>query len=324
MADTDMAFNVLALKNEMCRKVRWPSDITNWTTETRLSSGEKATIVRIVMAGLRRVYHCGHPWSFLRPRASFTAWATCGAKMTVGGPDNKTVTADAAIFVPEMVGAALTADTTDTTYTIISYVSSTVVTVSSDASADNDADFEVTARGIVRMPDNFASLLGKVHFDAGSGRTFGLDLVSIAMVEQQRATLRSTGCPRLGAIVPAPYNEAIGQRFDLHVWPTPDANYTLRGRYLIRIVTLPADTAYLPGGEEHAETIRTACLAAAEHEMEEGTGIHTDLFVAHLAASIDADRRAHAPETLGVEEGDPGGGTWQRVSRTTYAGVQYK
>lgn len=101
-------------------------------------------------------------------------------------------------------------------------------------------------------------------------------------------------------------------RYELVLYPKPDASYTLSYRYPVEPGTIHEHNEKPLGGAVHAETILEACLAAAEEKLEDGgQEMHQKLFLERLATSIRIDRMntsgeedvwpdEHPAEDLGV------------------------
>ncbi len=304
-----------------------PSIPTIWTT------AEKELYDRVVKIGLRQfilpppVGEGGdvHEWSWMRPRTTLYAWATTtGTISSVGSGGNRTITAAAASFHPAMVGHTVVS--TNGSYAIVTYVSSTVVIVDADASADSAEAFTVTADGSYRLPAAYGGIDGDMTFDPGAGYYQPLPIVGEGQIEALLQGNTSTGRPQFAAIRPLAPDATAEQKFDLWVYPIPDSGYTLHYRYFVLIDALTTAAAYPPGGMVHAETIKASCLAAAELHVDDVRGERRDYFMERLAASIEHDNRAHTAKTLGYN-GDPGLSRGPGHHRTnhivTYNGVAY-
>jgi hypothetical protein len=101
------------------------------------------------------------------------------------------------------------------------------------------------------------------------------------------------------AIRPISSDGSNGQRFQLMLWPTPDAAYTVSYRYHALPAKLTASYPYPLGGEAHAETILASCLAVAEARQENNAGIHAANFMQRLQASIAYDKQINTPDVAG-------------------------
>lgn len=275
-----------------------------------LSADEETEISLYVEEG-QRDFLLSYEWGFMKPVATSVLWATNAATttMTAGGEGNATITASAATFFPTMVGHTIVS--TNGSYVIDGYVSTTVVTVASDASADDGEAFQITADGHYRLPDDFGGLLGDVYFQANDGLWLPLANTGVAELLELLQVSSGTGRPTVCAVVPVNVAGTIGQRFDLAAWRIPDTNYTIRYQYQVLPDLLTAN-GYPYGGARHAETIKYACLAAMErskHQLADGPNQRH--YNRLLALSIKADQRGGRADSLGFLV-DARPGRWRR------------
>lgn len=126
-----------------------------------------------------------------------------------------------------------------------------------------------------------------------------------------------TGKPTHYCVIDKNSDGALGQRKDVLFFPTPDSTYLLRAKYLILPNALTAQNPYPLGGEAHGQTIKAACLAAAENDLNDEKGIRWQTFQELLAASISYDSQ-NRPENLGYN-GDSSDG-WQPYPGITHWG----
>jgi hypothetical protein len=120
-----------------------------------------------------------------------------------------------------------------------------------------------------------------------------------------------------------------GQRWQVRLYPTPDAAYTLQVRYTLSPAALSGETPYAYGGPDHAETILASCVAAAEVWKDNQKGPMWDHFLTLLAASVSRDRELK-PQLFGYN-GDASDcdwldgyrGRWRTENGVTVNGVQY-
>ena len=174
--------------------------------------------------------------NFLYPVRELEAWMTAsgttdGSPVESGG--STTVTATEDVFYPSMVGKSIDFTTSENSYTITAYTSSTVVVVSGDASGETDAAFTITADGYYRLPDNFAGLRDGFTFDPSSTECY-YD-IKMASEHKVRSELmrEETGRPYICAVRPVEFDPTLGQRFDVMLHPIPDADYTLNYRAIV-------------------------------------------------------------------------------------------
>jgi len=148
------------------------------------------------------------------------------------------------------------------------------------------------------LPDDFAGLDGSLTYSDSTA--YGkVQLTSESLIRRHQQRGDSSGAPTYCAILPRIADGQSDQTFLLILWRTPDAAYVLRGRYYARQEMLSSANPYPMGGPAHAETIRAACMAAAEITLDDERGQKYQHFLDLLSASIDFDRRAMSPDNLG-------------------------
>ena len=94
--------------------------------------------------------------------------------------------------------------------------------------------------------------------------------------------------------------------------------------------TLTTTFPYHMGGAEHAETVKAACIAAAELHLDDKKGPRWDYFMECLLTSVNIDRR-NKPQNLGLnlDRSDDRQGfshaSWLRDQQytTTFSGTTY-
>lgn len=154
----------------------------------------------------------------------------------------------------------------------------------------------------VALPDDCGGIEGDVMF-VDSGR-----MVCAAVItnEQRVARLYAdypdvTGQPQYCAIrIPSTTSINKGQRSNLYVYPTADEDYTLQFQMYLNPDALSASFPYALGGTTHIETIRAACLAAAERDINNVMdGPQQRFFLERMRASVSLDRRNKA-QTFGL------------------------
>lgn len=296
-----------------------------------LTAEEETEIDLYVQEGYRE-WLLSYEWSFLKPTSTSVLWATTSATTTLSasGEGNRTITASAATFYPTMVGHTIVS--TNGSYVIDGYLSSTVVTVTTDASADEGLAFQITANGSYRLPDDFGGLLGDVFFQAGEGRWLPITNTGVAELLELLQVTTGTGRPSKCAfdwqtVMPAELG-AIGQRANLLAWRIPDSDYTVAYQYQVQVPKLITN-GYPYGGARHALTIMYACLAALERaKFKIADGPDRRHFEKLLALSIRADQRGTRASSLGflinARRGRWGDETYYPLARTlTCGGVSY-
>lgn len=153
----------------------------------------------------------------------------------------------------------------------------------------------------ILLPEDFGGVEGTITVVGINVVQWPLKPTSIGYIEQAYAQIQqSTGRPLMAATRPRKETtQASGQRWELMVYPLPDQDYNLQFSYYFYPNRLNEQHPYPYGGMMHAETIREACLMAAEVFLDDAQGNHQSKFLERLAASISMDRR-NKPQTLGI------------------------
>lgn len=182
------------------------------------------------------------------------------------------------------------------------------------------------------MADEYRGLVGEITFVTTSTAYRPVRVTGAGVLRAKRAAEPgNSGVPRLAAVDPLPIDGQRGQRFQLLLFPCPDAAYALQYPYQVNPQALSKTRPHPYGGLAHAETIKEACLAAAERdELHLQGGPHQAEFLSRLAASIDQDADLNRPQVLGRNDNGPGAwgsgggdGLPVRDVRVSYNGVFY-
>lgn len=154
----------------------------------------------------------------------------------------------------------------------------------------------VSGESTVALPDDFAGLEGDVHFVESGRMGRCLRQVSEQIIAQAFADQPDrTGLPDMCAIQqPNTTSKTRGTRAQLYVYPTADADYTLSFQYYFQPDTLSTSFPYAHGGAQHAETIKAACVAAADLYQNDRKGQMWDMFIDRMKASTSLDRNNKA------------------------------
>ena len=153
---------------------------------------------------------------------------------------------------------------------------------------------------------DFGGLIGLITYTDTDEQWYPIELTGEHRIRilRQRDYNGNKSDPRYAAVRPKSSDGSNGQRFELMLWPQPDAAYTLRYQYHALPSKLTTGNPYPLGGEVHAETILESCLAITEQRLENAAGVHTQKFQERLAASCAMDRMLHTPDVMGYN-GDP-------------------
>lgn len=301
----------------------------------------------IIDAGYRQFLHppvlpnerMSHEWSFLKPLTTMTLWGTVsgtssGAPSYSGTTGLSTITATAAKFFDTMVGKTFAFDTSGNEYTIASYVSSTVVTVTGDASGETSGDtFTVEADGDYIFSGDFGGLDGDMMFSQSDNAYYPIRQTSEGNVLRQRSLTTSTSSckPEIAAVVPVnSTTNSTGQRWTLMIWQQPGDGelLTVHYRYHALQNALSLTRPFGLGGAAHFETLLASCLSCAEQFQNDSAGILTNRWYERLSASVSFDRTRNMPSSYGKNLDHSGqrrdfSRQHMRDDYVTYNGVRY-
>ena len=289
------------------------SEVGQELYNTTAPTGADLTECKLITNLAYRTALAAHPWTFLTPAATIALWATVTGTVS-GSPSHaggiSTVTATAASFYASMVGGTFTFDTSETEYTVLGYTSTTVITVSGDASAETaDDTFTITADGNYALPSTYASVKGGFNYAPESGLR-PLQERTPDFIRSKRALAAVTSDPRYYAEEVRSFTAADGVRSRLLVWPTPATTKTLH--YAFRVIgsEMSNDSDYPIGPMEFGLLVKATALAEAEARgPHKAKGIRADDRKTALANAITADNR-NRPSNLGYNANGPGGGRY--------------
>jgi len=239
---------------------------------------------RLVNNGIRMLYADGPPpngWRFTRPTASIVIWADIAvdaANLAVSaGYDpatNKTtltVTSDSFYATMEEKDLVLTGVGT---FTIADYVSATSVKVRGDATAAGAAGvtWTLTADGNYTMPKTFSGqYIGQPTYAADTNQGISLEWRDESFIRSWRENVTDeTGDPYWLAVRPMTTGTPR-RRWELMAYPAPDETMTIETPLILhfdKLVDLD-EVPELP--YSHDETLKAACLATAEKDVEDST-----------------------------------------------------
>ena len=255
-----------------------------------------ATAMKHVVAGAWNVYtpldpRSGrrHHWSFLQPEDSIVLWKTATGTASVS---TTTITdATNCPFYETMVGHTLVMDTSETEYTITGYTSSSVITVSADATADNGDTFTITPDGRYYLPARYRGIKSRpvYAYDSSDGNRHRLTEVSPETIYARWRHTNDAGLTRWYAVVADDHDTSTTQKYILLVAPVPEYDWTVNCRWVQRIPD-PAVNLHFLGGPTISMAIRDAALADAEIVSGDTTGVWAKKASESLATAIDEDK----------------------------------
>lgn len=276
-----------------------------WGRDTDAYSADQETrIDRHIRSGLLRFYNVpGYTWSFLQPESTITTVApySTGTVEITGG----TVTLTDGTWPSWAAGASLNVGG--------AYYNVTARTDDSDITID-DTSLEVDAgtsyslgRYAYDLPAAFSQFDGELECRSTADAMYGpISLSTAAEVRRRLAIEPAFSYPDIVGVRAKEFDATVGQRYEALFHPAPDAAYTYWYSYRVTPSMLSSVNLYPLGGTEHGETIREACLAAAELAEIGQQGPHAAEFAVLLENSLSIDKLHHAPTSLGVEGGQEG------------------
>lgn len=305
MAESTLKLTFTEIRTEIGRFLGYDRTYGNWTADEILDA------TACIKRGLRNFYfpprteqQQAHRWSFLRPSATLVIWDdlvtadAITATISFATDPLSTVTASEAAFYPSMVGKNLVT-ASGNSYVIAGYTSSTVITVTGDASGDTGDIITIDSEDTFLLPWDYGGMSGdgKFTYANAENKLSIITMTSDVNIRHLRQTSISTGTPYLVAIIPKTTDGAQGQRSEAMFHRPPNDNLTLQYRYYVMPDALVlTDLEYPYGSAAHSETILESCLAIAEsREKDGGTGEHQARFGVLLQSSIDHDRGLGEP-----------------------------
>lgn len=149
----------------------------------------------------------------------------------------------------------------------------------------------VAAQRAYALPDFFERFDGQLFYRSQSQPYSPIKLTSLQYISERQTDGIETGPPCLAALEPIMGEGAGTQRFQLVLYPTPDAAYDL-GAIIVAKQTMLNDSNPIPlGGDAHAELLTLACLAKLGEILDNDQGSYMPQFMARLAADISLDAR---------------------------------
>lgn len=204
-------------------------------------------------------------WRWQYPKGTVVLWpdASGTASGVYDGTSETTITASAAAFYNSMEGHDLTIG--GTAYEIASYSSSTVVTVTGDATATDEA-FTITATGAYTLPDDFSGqVYGEAIWTADTNEGVSPEWVGAEPILRDWETGVSDCMPRRIAYRPM---ASFGRRWELIGDGIPTSASTLEIQYLLHFDDLVEDSDKPPCGFEFDDLLLAACKSRWELNYE--------------------------------------------------------
>ena len=152
-----------------------------------------------------------------------------------------------------------------------------------------------------QMPDDYGGAIGQLTYNDTSTSYPPIEQTSVSDIDALRQRSTTSGRPRLFAESPINNIAAVGQRFELLVFPTPESSYPVTARYFALQSMLTSDRPYPLGGGAHAETILFSCLSSAEAMIFDTEEVYSKKYEDALAKSIAHENNLRGAKTLGPD-----------------------
>lgn len=301
MAESTLAISYADLRKAIGHFVYGEVDPDN------LDADELVAVDMIIKDGLNQFYMAGD-WNFLKPTASITTVAPYSTGTIAVAITGTTVTLTDGVW-PSWAATNGTLVVDSTEYAIASRTDDTHIELSSawTETTETAAEYVLNHDGNYDLPDDYADMEGSMVFHSKNYP----DIVKVGEGHLTNLRNRDTSLsyPRFVAIRPKDFTDATaGQRFEIRLWPVPDAAYVLDYKKVILPNMLVDTTAEYPyGGAIHGLTIKASCMAMAESQEDENVGIWQKKYETFLANSIRLDMKTNQADYFGYN-GDRSGG----------------
>lgn len=248
-------------------------------------------------------------WRFQQAVASIDIWGdidTDSSNLATSGGYNQTdnvtvINVTSAAFYETMEGHTI-ALTGVGDFTIKTYVSSTQIKVTGDASSAGTAGvtFSMTSTGNFTLPRTFAGQYGGIiTYESDTNQGVSIEWTSEANIRRWRENITDeTGDPFWAAVRIMNSTFDGRRRWELVLYPQPDEALTVEFPYDLHFDKLVdvSETPLIPFS--HDETLRAAVLAIYEKDVENVLGSDWDYYQAQLQNSYRINARS-VPRKLG-------------------------
>jgi hypothetical protein len=266
-----------------------------------LSADQKTEAKRLTNLGYMELV-AEADWVCLHPSATIDLWGTVTGTMTVTGSGLIITDSTNSPFLATMVGHTIVS--TNGSYVIDAFTSTSVVTVTSTAAADTGEAFTITNSGNYTMPATFAYMDTEPIFNAADTGLGNIRQATAAEILSLRAGSSGGTYAALWAVTPHAFTAATGQLWDLIFWPTPTSSDTVTIQYRINPAAMSLDTEYPVGGNAFNLAVRAYALRAAERTKQQNNGVREAQAKAALQAALIEDHRERARGPIAITAGE--------------------
>lgn len=242
-----------------------------------------------------------HSWNFLKPTLPFTLQAPFGTDTTIALTNGDATCTITGGTLPTWIASGVL-NYLGRAYGIASRTDATHFELDADfdGTTVTGATYSIDQRDY-DLPDSFGYIIGDFTFEPNVTWGGPIPIVGEGRIRSERqAHSQFSGRPTMAAIRPKldTVSTTVGPRWEAMFFPSPDASYVLSYKFAAMPDKISAADIYTYGGMAHAETLKEACLAAAEEGENDILGLHGQAFLRQLAASIGVDMRT-GPQILG-------------------------
>lgn len=296
MAESTLSLTYDDLRRELGRFLGWgrhPSgdgSLQGWEADDVIDCED-------ILKAAGRLIYSAHRWSFLFPINTFTtsaSYATGTVAIAAG-----VVTLTGGTFPSWAADGEITV--LGVTYTVNTRDGNTQVTLDDlTVTVAGPQTFSIS-RPAYTLPDDFGTLQGPLTYRPGASYHYPpIEIVGESQIRTIRQQGEWTGHPRVAALRPRVHTPTTGQRWELVLYPAPDADYVLYHRYGVNPDKLTPTNKYPHGGMKYGELWTAAVLYAGEQRFRDRSEWQwKEEFEQRLARAIATDEQDAAPDFLG-------------------------
>ena len=303
MADLSIAYNDIQQKVSLM--LGWNRAHTD--AVKTWSVNQESDFGLVLSSGLRKFYQ-SYDWSFMKPRYTLTTSAayTTGTVTISSG----TVLGDGTDFPDESTDYWLNVG--GVRYEVIARTGDTGLTLTDTSINIATASTYSLTRYKYTLPANFGGFIGPLTYAPNQSDYYRpvemVDDYTIRSLYMTNVLDNATEIVK-AAVVPQSFTATVGQRWELHTWPSSTSKMQLTGNYRVVPNDLDAANLYPLGGAQHGNTILYAVLSEAETRLwDNTTAAYQTRYQECLAMSVRYDKSQGAPETLGTVRAPGGSG----------------
>lgn len=146
------------------------------------------------------------------------------------------------------------------------------------------------------LPSDFVTLVSGFKFNAGEDKQ-NPERIESTKLAGLRSTSSAEALPEYYSIITGAYDKAIGQRYEVWFYKTPDTAYTYNYRYIFEPDKPFVTTDVFVGSILTDEVILQCAIAAAELQEDETAGVQEAKAAMMLSALIKYDS-SFAPDSI--------------------------